>query len=616
MKAAWSDMGAMLGEFRKNWRPFLAIHVVVTAVVVVLLGSLASVLLRMAVLLSGEPVLSDQDILFFILSPAGFIAFVSLVALYSIVAFLEYAALILTAWVIEKGKPVTVRGVLAFLASRASRLFGLALHILLRVLAYSLPFLALLGGIYLALLSDYDINFYLSNTPGEWYMALALAGLVAVAWLALMIFLVCSWIFSLPLLLLGGLKPRAALAASVDACRGHRGGIFFALVGWLIFSILLGFLASLPAALASWLAMPLAAATVKGLLLAMGFVTLLGAAGSLLASLLSISVLSLLTLRLFRAYGLWRMVELDLYTHVEKATSAAPGRRALALSLAVVLAAPIGVAYGLMKHLKFDQDVDVMAHRGASLHAPENTMAAVQAAIEAGAQWVEIDVQETADGEIVVIHDGDLKRVGGVPLVVAESTARELGWVDVGSWFDLAYGDERIPSLRDVLERCKDRIGVNIELKYYGAEKRFERSVAEIVDDLGMSDQVVVMSLSLPGIRKMKQIRPDWKTGLLSSVAVGDLARLDVDFVALNARFTPRSLVRRLQRSGKEVMVWTVNDALGISVMASRGVDAIITDDPGLAAEILEQRKELGAHGRLMLGLAELFDRPSLVREQ
>jgi glycerophosphoryl diester phosphodiesterase len=609
-------MGAMLGDFRANWRPFLAIHIVVTAVVVVVLGSLASVLLRLAVLLSGEPVLSDQDILFFILSPAGFIAFIVLAAIYSIVAFLEYAALIMTAWMIEKGKPVTVRGVLAFLASRASRLFGLALQILLRVLVFTTPFLALLGAIYLALLSDYDINFYLSNTPGEWYTALVLAGGVAVAWSVLMIYLVCSWIFSLPLLLLAGLKPRAALAASVDACRGKRFDIFFALIGWLVFSILLGLLAALPAAAASWLLIPLGSASVKGILLTMGLVALLGAAGSLLASLASVSVLSLLTLRLFRAYGLWRTVELDLHTHVEQATGAAPGRRALALALAVLLVAPIGVTYGLLKQLKFDQDVDVMAHRGASLYAPENTLAAVRAAIDAGAQWVEIDVQETVDGAIVVIHDGDLKRVGGVPMVVAESTARELGWVDVGSWFDLAYSDERVPSLREVLELCKDRVGVNIELKYYGGERRLEQSVAEIVEDLGMADQVVFMSLSLPGIRKMKQLRPDWKVGLLSSVAVGDLARLDVDFVALNARFTSRSLVRDLHRSGMEVMVWTVNDALGISVMAGRGVDAIITDDPGLAVEILAQRRELEAHGRLMLGLAELFDRPSLVSEQ
>ena len=75
---------------------------------------------------------------------------------------------------------------------------------------------------------------------------------------------------------------------------------------------------------------------------------------------------------------------------------------------------------------KFENETEVMAHRGASAAAPENSMAAIKLAIESGAQWVEIDVQETADGEIVVIHDSDLKKVGGVPMVVAENTMKQL----------------------------------------------------------------------------------------------------------------------------------------------------------------------------------------------
>jgi glycerophosphoryl diester phosphodiesterase len=188
--------------------------------------------------------------------------------------------------------------------------------------------------------------------------------------------------------------------------------------------------------------------------------------------------------------------------------------------------------------------------------------------------------------------------------------------VNVGSWFAPEFSDQRIPTLREVLERCKDRIGVNIELKYYGSEKRLELSVAEIVDGLDMSDQVITMSLSLPGVRELKRLRPGWKVGLLSSVAVGNLAGLDVDFLALNARFTSRQLVRRLHNQGKDVMVWTVNDAMGMSVMASRGVDAIITDEPAMAVSLLEQRKQLEPAERLMLALAEFFDRPSLVVEQ
>ena len=147
-------------------------------------------------------------------------------------------------------------------------------------------------------------------------------------------------------------------------------------------------------------------------------------------------------------------------------------------------------------------------------------LAAIQGAIDAGAQYVEIDVQETADGEIVVIHDSDLKKVGGVPLVVGESTLQQLGYTDIGSWFDLSFSDQRIPTLREVLALCKDRIRVNIELKYYGHEKRLEQSVAELVDEAGMADQVIAMSLSYSGIQTLHRLRPAWTVGLLSTVAI------------------------------------------------------------------------------------------------
>jgi glycerophosphoryl diester phosphodiesterase len=270
----------------------------------------------------------------------------------------------------------------------------------------------------------------------------------------------------------------------------------------------------------------------------------------------------------------------------------------------------------MLNQLRIDGEPQVMAHRGASAAAPENTLAAVQLAIESGAQWVEIDVQETADGEIVVIHDSDLKKVGGVPLVVGRSTLAALRAVDIGSWFDPRFAGERIPTLREVLELCRGRIGVNIELKYYGTERNLEQGVAAIVDELGMADEVVAMSLSLPGIRRMSALRPDWTTGLLSSVAVGNLAALDVDFLALNARAATRPLIRALHRQGKKVMVWTVNDPVGVTAMASRGVDGIITDEPAMAVDLLAGRRELDPGQRLVLNLAELFDRPSLVGEQ
>jgi glycerophosphoryl diester phosphodiesterase len=243
-------------------------------------------------------------------------------------------------------------------------------------------------------------------------------------------------------------------------------------------------------------------------------------------------------------------------------------------------------------------------------------MAAIQGAIDAGADWVEIDVQETVDGEIVVIHDSDLKKIGGNAMKVADSTLAELQGVDIGSWFGPEFSDQRIPTLKQVLERCKGRIGVNIELKYYGKERRLEESVAGIVEAVGMQDQVLVMSLNYNGIKKMRELRPGWSVGLLSTVALGDVIGLDVDFLALNAKSTSRAKVRNIQNRDKQVMVWTVNDAVGMSVMFGRGVDAIITDEPALAVSVLEQRKKLNPAERLLMHLADVFDQPSMYREQ
>jgi glycerophosphoryl diester phosphodiesterase len=274
------------------------------------------------------------------------------------------------------------------------------------------------------------------------------------------------------------------------------------------------------------------------------------------------------------------------------------------------------LAWLLVERLQFENATEVMAHRGASAAAPENTIAAIQGAIEAGAQWVEIDVQESADGQVVVIHDSDLKKIGGSALTVAGSTLQQLQQVDIGSWFGPEFTDQRIPTLKEVLELCKDHIKVNIELKYYGKQVRLEERVAEVVEQTGMSGQVMFMSLSYDGIQVLHRLRPDWKVGLLSSVAVGNLADLDVDFLALNGRAASRHLIRQAHKRGKQVMVWTVNDAVAMASMTGRGADALITDEPALAGEVLEKFGQLEPSQRLLLQLADFFDRPGLYKEQ
>jgi glycerophosphoryl diester phosphodiesterase len=265
------------------------------------------------------------------------------------------------------------------------------------------------------------------------------------------------------------------------------------------------------------------------------------------------------------------------------------------------------VGIWLLNGVQVRDDVAVIAHRGAAGSTPENTVAAVRQAIDDGADWIEIDVQETRDGAVVVVHDRDFMKLAGVNLNVWDSTLEQLSEIDVGSWFDPGFSDQRVPTLANVLKVAKGRAGVLIELKYYGHDELLEERVVDVVERLDMINDVMIMSLNYAGMRKFRLLRPDWTIGLLAAQAAGNLARLDVDFLAVSSRIATPQFIRRSEAAGKPVYVWTVNDALNMSRMISLGVDGIITDEPALAREVLADRNELNSVERLLVQVAYLM---------
>ena len=154
-----SRMSRILSEFADNWRQFLLIHVVVHALIIVLLVPASTLLLQFSVWFSGDVVISDEDILRYIFSPSGSVLAIFLLALFSIIVFLEYAALLIAAHLNRSRQEVRVLGVLRILATHLVRLFRLAVQVLVRVVVNSLPFLVLIIIFYWVLLTDYDINF-------------------------------------------------------------------------------------------------------------------------------------------------------------------------------------------------------------------------------------------------------------------------------------------------------------------------------------------------------------------------------------------------------------------------------------------------------------------------
>jgi glycerophosphoryl diester phosphodiesterase len=280
---------------------------------------------------------------------------------------------------------------------------------------------------------------------------------------------------------------------------------------------------------------------------------------------------------------------------------------------AVLALASVCIAAGLilsdhvLNRVSSPQMVEIIAHRGAAAVRPENTMSAVLKAIEDGADWVEIDVQETADGEVIVAHDSDFMKSAGVNLKVWDATVADLAGIDIGSSFDPSYSAERTPTLRTVLLAARGKSKVMIELKYYGHNSDLEGRVARIVEETGMTEEIAVMSLKIPMVEKMRGLRPNWRTGILAARAIGDLSELETDYIAANTGQISLDLVKRTNAEGKQLYAWTVDDPVTMSRMISMGVDGLITNQPALARHVMERRNALSSAERLLLWLADSF---------
>ena len=266
-------------------------------------------------------------------------------------------------------------------------------------------------------------------------------------------------------------------------------------------------------------------------------------------------------------------------------------------TMAVILTAVVGVGlfyiYDLVRNgSELSEELlietEITAHRGSSRTAPENTIPAIEAAVEEMADSVEIDVQMTADGVVVLGHDASLKRVAGVNRSIASMTFEELEKLDVGSWFSSEFAGTRIPSLSEVLELCSQKTSLNIEIKYVGKNSELPEKTAEMVREYGMENQCVITSTNLSYLKRVKEALPEIRTGYIISAAYGNFySSEDVDFISIRSGFVTSALMQNAHEQGKAVYAWTVNTKSELERLTLLGVDGIITDRPVLAREIV-----------------------------
>ncbi|MEO8287608.1 MAG: glycerophosphodiester phosphodiesterase family protein [Chloroflexota bacterium] len=238
----------------------------------------------------------------------------------------------------------------------------------------------------------------------------------------------------------------------------------------------------------------------------------------------------------------------------------------------------------------------LIAHRGGSLEAPENTMAAFQHAIDLGMRYVELDVQMSSDGELMVIHDETLDRTTNGSGAVGDYTYDELRKLSAGAHFGPEYAEERIPTLREVLDLCVDAgVGVVIELKspalYIGMEEKVAALLAEMW--LRGAENLWCISFDHPAIRKMRTLDATIPLGYLYEYFEEKFVQPDDNIQAYCPYFRTAvahpEQIAKAHELGKLVFVYTANEEADMLAVVAAGIDGMVSDRPSLLKELFNQ---------------------------
>jgi glycerophosphoryl diester phosphodiesterase len=587
-------------------KPAIAFEFWSTLIFMVSFAPASGWLLNRLVASSGQFAVSDNDLMAFFLSPPGLLFLIFSVGFVLAFWFAEQAGLLIISVNALFQKKVFVSRVLWEQIKRLPALIRLGLLQAAIYLAAGIPFLLGIGLTYLLLLREWDLYYYLNVRPASWWIAVVIAGTILAAYLALAAWLYIRWLFSIPVLVFEQASPTAALKKSWRQTRGRLRELALPLAIWWA-AVFILFLAL------TWLVRFAAAHLLVYTGSALKFLIPL-----VVATLALIAILDVMGFIIGKTGHVILMADSYLETTDGERLTGAPVatagiispaalKRVGWLTAAIVLILGIASGAAFIQGFNITRSVEITGHRGSKLRAPENTLSALRQAIAEGADYAEIDVQTTADGMVVLLHDADLMRVASVNRRLRDISYHELSDIDVGSWFAPGFSSERVPTLQEAIDLARGRIKLNIELKFTWPDPTLVKKVGGIIERNGLVSECVVSSLNFQALTEVKRDFPQLKTGFIVLQAVGNLSRMQADFLSISAaRVTPR-LVRDVHSRGEKIHVWTVNDPGNALSMIEMGVDNIITDEPAEIRRLLVAWQALSDSEKIVLMLRNLI---------
>jgi glycerophosphoryl diester phosphodiesterase len=608
LKHGWQSVGHV-------WMPMAGYLLVVWLVSLGLLSPLASWALSQLTAGKGELIVGNTELVGWMLSSRGLL-FLTLGGSFALLSLVTQATGLI--WIARQSETAGIQNVkqtVIRLFHAFPALFRFSINTFLLCLLLLLPLIAGLGMIYYFLLSAHDINFYMTARPPAWHWALALGALWTLIWACITFSLFVRWIYLLPIWLDGVRSFKNALASSWRITKGVSrqllGVICACVFAWILAQVLVGEgLVLIMSPLMSSLSQ-----NIWGLFVAVCVYLSLAAFSGFLINLIGAAWTVCTLVVCYQHHSNLSTVNRPSEGSSIPAERHSTKRRhhlpSWILGLGLVTLGAVGVATSwlLLRNQNLPVNAPVIiAHRAGMRHAPENTLAALEIAVRQKADYAEIDVQRTLDGTIVVVHDRDLMKLARDSRRIAQTTYQDLSQIDIGSLFHPDFKGEPIARLSDFLSAAAGKIRLLIELKYYGDDDLLAGETLKLVRQAGREKEVQIMSLELKGVRQIQRLAPQVAVGYLFAAGLGNLARLDVSFLAVPTGRATSGLMREAHENGLKVYAWTVNDIGGILDLMEVGIDGLITDDPALAYRAIKGIRQLSPMERLMLRFRHMWD--------
>jgi glycerophosphoryl diester phosphodiesterase len=612
-RSAWRD-------FVRTWPALVAFEAGFKLLEAWLLAPATAMLLAAAMFVSGNVALANRQVIQFLVTPTGILYAVLFVVISVALLLVEQACVMHIAAPRRVNTPIPLLKLLpaAIAATRRIARLGAVQAGLLAVAL--LPFALAAIGTYWLLLTEYDIYFYWKTRPASFWWAVGVGGVILGGAMVLGAALYVRWSLALPIVLFERLPAAAALRESAVRVRGHAWRVAATLIGWQAMTLIIGLTVTggfrwlaaawLPVVgtVANWLIIVLLLIN-AALLTAWSFVAAVGQ-GLLTRQLYMAINGDSKTTSAFSSPSPCPLPEGEDSADAVTNDASPWQRRGLALAAVLAIAAPLAIWADVSRNLFEAPSVQITAHRGHARRAPENTLSALRKAIESGADFAEIDVQQTSDGVVVLLHDSDLRRVAGDSRRLADVTFDELRKLDVGSWFSPQFAGEQVPTLAEAMQLVRGKMKLNIELKYYGPNPALAPAVAKLVREQQFKDQCVATSFEYDALLQAREACPDLRTGLIIAQSLGEISRLQVQLLSVRADHITDNTLRRAHLNQQEVHAWTVNDPRQMLHLMQRGVDNIMSSDPDLAIQVRNEwadkpyAERLLTSARLWLGLS------------